>query len=84
MTTNTKKIRTIKELRDYIKDLPDDMPILHYEDGMEKHGFMDNACFGIDNMVTERVGTYDAFDGCHYTYERFTESDAGKPCLKIY
>jgi hypothetical protein len=77
------RVRTVGELKEYIKDLSDDMTIVKYHSDMEKSGYLPRLGIYTNKMVSERVETYDAFDGTPYTYEAFSSSDddSAIPCL---
>lgn len=79
------RVRTVGELKEYIKDLSDDMTIVKYHSDMEKSGYLPMLGICTCKMVSERVETYDAFDGEPYTYEAFssTDDDSGVLCLML-
>lgn len=81
----TMGLMTVKELKEAIKDLPDDSPIISYKSDMEKSGYQ--GISGVDSMlmVTEKRETYDAFDYTPYTYTVFSPSEdgSGTLCLVI-
>lgn len=78
-------IRTVGELKEFIKDLADDTPVIMYKSNMEKSGYQAKVGIRAENMVSERRETYDAFDYTPYTYEVFspTHDDTGTLCLLI-
>lgn len=78
-------VKTVGELKEIIKDLPDEAPIVMYRSDMEKSGYQAKAGIRAENMVSERRETYDAFDYTPYHYEVFspTHDDSGVPCLVI-
>lgn len=61
-------ISTVGELKNFIKDLPDDTPILSCRPDMKKNGYKDISCATTRNTVSERIETYDAFDYMPYSY----------------
>jgi hypothetical protein len=79
------RVRTVGELKEYIKDLSDDMTIVKYHSDMEKSGYLPMLGISTRKMVSEQVETYDAFDGESYTYEAFsfTDDDSGVLCLML-
>ena len=79
------RARTVGELKEYIKDLSDDMTIVKYHSDMEKSGYLPMLGICTRKMVSKRVETYDAFDGESYTYVAFssTDDDSGVPCLVL-
>lgn len=76
---------TVGQLRETIKDLPDDTPIISYKSDMEKCGYQSISCASTRKMVTEKRETYDAFDYTPYSYTVFSPSkdDTGTLCLVI-
>ena len=56
------RTKTVGELKEYIKNLPDDTPIISYQSDMEKSGYQSISCASTQKMVTEKRETYDAFD----------------------
>ena len=79
------RARTVGELKEYIKNLPDDTPIISYQSDMEKSGYQSISCASTQKMVTEKRETYDAFDYTPYSYMVFSPSkdDTGTLCLVI-
>lgn len=79
------RARTVGELKEYIKNLPDDTPIISYQSDMEKSGYQSISCASTQKMVTEKRETYDAFDYTPYSYTVFSPSkdDTGTLCLVI-
>ena len=77
-------MKTVGELKEFIKDLPDDMLLTMYRSNMETSGYRNNVFCQIDNMGEETRETWDRFDGTPYKYEVMVESKEGIPCLKIY
>ena len=78
-------VRTVRHLKEAIKDLPDDTPIISYQSDMEKSGYQSISYASIQKMVTEKRETYDAFDYTPYSYTVFSPSDddTGTLCLVI-
>ena len=76
-------MKTVGELREFIKDLPDDMLIVQYRSNMEKHGYENGVYCDVANMQKETKHTWDRFDGTDYSYEVFVSSEDGVPCLKL-
>lgn len=79
------RTKTVGELKEYIKNLPDDTPIISYQSDMEKSGYQSISCASTQKMVTEKRETYDAFDYTPYSYMVFSPSkdDTGTLCLVI-
>lgn len=59
---------TVGQLRETIKDLPDDTSILSYLPDVKKNGYKGISCASTRNPVSERIKTYDAFDYMPYSY----------------
>ena len=79
------RTKTVGELKEYIKNLPDDTPIISYQSDMEKSGYQSISCASTQKMVAEKRETYDAFDYTSYSYTVFSPSkdDTGTLCLVI-
>ena len=78
------KITTVKELREFIKDLPDDMPIAGYESNIERSGYFNRAYLNIVKMKETINWGVDAFDGTKYSYKILYQDKNGKEYLKFY
>lgn len=67
---------TVGELKEKLKDVPDDLLVVEYHSDMEKHGIMQAfpAC-EIMQVKECKVKTYDRFDYIDYTYTVY-ERDA--------
>ena len=76
-------METVGELKDFIKDLPNDMLLVKYESNMETSGYRNRLSCDIVNMKKETEDAYDAFDGTHYTYEVLVKAEDGIACLRI-
>lgn len=79
------KMITVGQMKEIIKDLPDDTPIISYQSDMEKHGYQGISYPYTQKMVSEKRETYDAFDYTPYSYPVFSpsEDDSGTLCLVI-
>ena len=77
-------MKTVGELKEFIKDLPDDMLLTSYRSNMEKSGYENDLYCHVDTMKKETRETWDRFDGTYYTYEVMVKSEDGVPCLNIY
>ena len=64
-------MKTVKELKEFLNDLPDNMPIVHYENGMEKRGYLSGVYISTKNMQIVKKDTYDAFDYTPYSYKAY-------------
>lgn len=78
-----KSIKTVGELKEFIKNLPDDTLVVNYQEDMEKSGYQNNVFCNITNMKKETKTTWDSFDYIPYSYEIFVESEEGVLCLII-
>lgn len=79
------RTKTVGELKEYIKNLPDDTPIISYKSDMEKCGYQGISSVDSLFMNSEKRDTYDAFDYTPYSYDVFvpTEDGSGTLCLVI-
>lgn len=76
-------MKTAGELKAFIKNLPDDMPIVMYNQDMERRGFFNEVYTEIDNFSKKTESTVDAFDHTPYSYERYVQDKNGTPCLSF-
>ena len=78
--------KTVGELKEYLKNFPDDMLIVKYDKDMERSGYFNDVFFGTDNMEKVTRKTWDRFDHTEYTYETYFESSKENSirCLVIY
>lgn len=79
------RIMTVGELREVIKDLPDNTPVVGYQSDMERSGYQRRVYARSAHMTSKKRETYDAFDYTPYTYEVFSPSEdsGGTLCLVI-
>ena len=69
------KVRDLKKL---LENVPDDLDIVGYESDMERHGIMEKSIYGkVVKVKTEKVSTWDRFDGTDYAYTRYVEDKNG-------
>ena len=76
-------MKTVGELKEFIKDLPDDMLLANYESNMEINGYRNRLSCDVVNMKTETKHSWDRFDGTDYSYEVLERAEDGVPCLII-
>ena len=76
-------MKTVKELRDYLANLPDDMIIVHFIEDMERSGYMPNIYPRVANMSPIKEQTYDSFDGTAYDYTHYIYDEEGTPVLAL-
>ena len=76
-------MKTVGELKEFIKNLPDNMLLAHYRRDMETSGYRNNVYCSVDNMIEETKETWDRFDYTPYSYQVMVDSEDGIPCLKI-
>lgn len=76
-------MKTVGELKRLIKDLPDDMPLVTYQNNMEKVGYQNEVSCAVVSMKEETREAWDRFDGCGYTYKTMVRSKDGSDCLMI-
>lgn len=80
-------MKTVGELKEMIKDLPDDMKLVMYKSNMETSGYQNSVYTSVEDMVSKKKHTYDRFDGISYDYEVYIgnkNNENGEKCLKIY
>ena len=77
------KVFTVKELKEMIKDLPDDMKIVQYQEGMERRGYLEGAFIKVEKRTPVEVETYDRFDYTEYSYQRYEFDVDGIEMLSI-
>ena len=76
-------MKTVGELKEFIKDLPDDMLLVKYRSDMETSGYQNSFYCDVATMKKEVKNTWDRFDGTNYSYEVFETSKDGSSCLRI-
>ena len=79
---NYKKIETVKDLKEFIENLPDNTRILSYKHGMEQIGYFHPTC-ALENFIEETRHTFDSFDYTEYDYTCFCRAKDGNLCLTI-
>lgn len=69
----------VKELKELLANVDDELEIVGYEEGMEKRGLMPVSKYGMKAITGKIVKkeTWDRFDGTDYTYEVFEENEDG-------
>ena len=78
------QLNNVGQLKEYIANLPDDMPIVLYRRDMEKSGYMEGVWVENQSMKQETDTAFDVFDHTPYRYEVYVEAGAsGIPCLKV-
>ena len=76
-------LRTVGELKEYIKNLPDDMLLVKEEITMEISGFRNKLFLDVTKMKEEVKQGYDAFDGEPFEYKVFVPAEEGTECLRL-
>ncbi|MBE5937129.1 MAG: hypothetical protein E7265_03765 [Lachnospiraceae bacterium] len=76
-------MKTVGELKEFIKDLPDDMLLANYESNMEISDYRNRLSCDVVNMKTKTKYSWDRFDGTDYSYEVLERAEDGVPCLII-
>lgn len=77
----------VKELKELLANVDDDLEIVGYQYGMEKTGLLPVSPYSMKVLTGEIVkkSTYDAFDYTDYTYEAFQENKNGNvKVFKLY
>ena len=68
----------VKDLKEKLAELPDDLELVSYQHGMEQSGILPLRLYPkVIKVKTEKCAARDAFDGTDYTYERFTKDPNG-------
>ena len=69
----------VKELKELLANVDDELEIVGYENGMEQSGLMPVGKWGMKVISVKMVKkeTWDRFDGTDYTYETFKEDRNG-------
>lgn len=75
------RVITVGKLKEAIKGLSDDTPVIGYQSDMERSGYQRRVNVYPAHMTSEERETYDAFDYTPYTYEVFTPSKDGSGTL---
>ena len=69
---------TVGELKEKLKNVPDDLFIVEYHSDMEKHGIMQAFPICEITRVKERkIQTYDRFDYTSYSYTVYEQDKNG-------
>lgn len=75
---------TIKELRELIKDLPDDAIVLSTDDSYEMKGSLTEARFGsVGRYSTQKRWFRDDFDGTSYSATVYVPDEEGQLALRL-
>lgn len=63
----------VKELKELLANVDDELEIVGYENGMEQTGLLPVSKYGMKVITgkTVKKETWDRFDGIDYTYEAF-------------
>lgn len=77
------KITTVGELKEFLKNLPDDMPIASYESNIERSGYFNRLHLDITKMKETIEWGYDAFDGKKYNYKTLYRDKNGIDYLRF-
>lgn len=79
------RFETVGELRNHIKDLPDDTPVLSLTSNTMEIGqeYVTGVSINVEKYVPEKISCYDAFDGMDYTTTVYRENKSGISCLVI-
>ena len=70
---------TVKELKELLANVDDELEIVGYVNGMEQTGLLPVSGYGMRVMTGKMVKkeTWDRLDGTDYTYEAFEENKDG-------
>lgn len=75
--------KTVGDLKQYIENLPDDIPLVVYKSNMERSGYMQQMHVNLMSMKRTTETAVDAFDRTEYSYECFIRHPEGEPTLVI-
>lgn len=76
-------MKTVGELKAFLKNIPDDIPIVQYESNMERSGYFNRCFVDVAKMSLTTREAVDAFDGIHYKYEVYEKDDNGQPVVMM-
>lgn len=76
-------MKTVGELKSFLKDVPDDVLLVKYRSDMETSGYRNDFYCSVTNMSKHKKDAYDRFDGTDYSYEVYEPDENGEPCLRI-
>lgn len=77
-------MNTVGELKEFIKDLDDNMPLVKRSDNFELRGAIDVGIYPIvENFKTEIREFVDGFDYETYYHEVYVRDKEGTECLQI-
>lgn len=77
-------MNTVGELKEFIKDLDDNMPLVKRSDNFELRGAIDVGIYPIvENFKTEIKEFIDGFDYETYYHEVYVMDKEGTACLQI-
>lgn len=76
-------MKTVGELKAFLRDIPDDTPIVQYESNMERSGYFNRCFVDVAKMSLATKGAVDSFDGIHYTYEVYEKDDNGQSVVML-
>lgn len=76
-------MKTAGELKEFLKDIPDDTPIVQYESNMERSGYFNRCFVDVALMSVTTRQAVDAFDGIHYSYEVYEKDSNGQPVVML-
>ena len=78
-----KTFKTVGELKQVLKLLPEDMTAVHYKINMEKSGWSEGVILYIMNMSKEIHQTWDCFDHTEYSYECYGHDSNGQEVVVL-
>lgn len=75
---------TVKELKELLANVDDELEIVGYENGMEQTGLLPVSKFGMKVLTGKMVKkqTWDRFDNTDYSYDVFEEDKNGN--MKVF
>lgn len=77
-------MNTVGELKEFIKDLDDKMPLVKRSDNFELRGAIDKGIYPrVSTFKTERKKFVDGFDYETYYHDVYVYDENGLECLQI-
>lgn len=77
------RISTIGELKEFIKDLSNDVPIVIYRSNLERSGFEKGVYVNIEKRTESKECAFDNFDGTAYKHTTYIINDSGEDCIVL-
>lgn len=77
-------MKTVGELKEFIKDLDDNMPLVKTSDNFELRGAIDLGIYPrVEKFEVEKQEFMDGFDYETYYHDVYVHNNNGQECLRI-